>query len=122
MELDNDALGFGGPAHAQALTLLLWPATQRSAFTLHEHDATTTVIGLQKTATGAHVSASRLVQPVYARMRVSGPVSSVTGLTAVADKDALDAASSGYAMSADGKFLWIKMQAQAGAWSADVAY
>jgi len=122
LELSNDALGFGGAAHAGHLTLLLHPSAQASSFVLHEHDGSTTTLALQHTAAGAQFTASSLPQPLYARVRVTGAVTSVTGLAAVASKGALDAAAAGFAMADNGRSVWIKVPAQPGALALDVAY
>lgn len=102
-----------GPARANALTVLAWPAATASSFTLIDEDLAETMI----TASATTVTLSRALRTTYVRVRRDTAPSGVTlggsALGSVVDDAALDTAASGWRYEATNKWLWIKVPAGA---------
>jgi hypothetical protein len=113
VDVDNDVNGLGDAASAGHLTVLVWPAAEATSFRLHEEDEVVTTL----TASTAGVTLSRARRPTLLRVRRDAAPSAVqvngAALEARADRAAFDAATDGFLYDAEGRWLWVKIPAQA---------
>ncbi len=112
METASALTGFGSPASAGALTLLVYPAAQSHSFEVVRDDDSVELSVSAEQGTGlASVTLSASERTVYLRVWSGAAATSVelegAPLAAVADRAALDAASEGYYQ--EGPYLWVKL-------------
>ncbi len=111
LEVKSTVTGLGTAARADALTVLVWPATSQTSFELVDHDDAATTI----TARTDEITLSRAARTTYVRIRRdTAPTSVQVGASTLAEVDsdaALDAATTGWRYDALGKFLWVKVAA-----------
>ncbi len=113
LHVSSSVTGLGTAARGDALTILVWPSTSETSFSLVDHDDAPTTI----TAKPGEVTLSRAARTTYIRIRRDTKPTTVQAggvLGEVATDDALDAAATGWRYDAAGKFLWIKVAPSAG--------
>ncbi len=126
VDVSSDVTGLGDAASDGHLTVLAWPGQDETAFRLHEEDDEVTTITSQRRTDGTiAVSLSRAARPTWLRLRAEAAPSAVTAngapLTGAADRAAVAAASEGYAYDAAGRWLWVKVAANASAVAIEAA-
>jgi len=116
MHVADDSTGLGDTASAGKLTLLVWPDTTASAFSLHDEDDATTAIEASRDASGSRIRLSRSVQAVLLRAHVLTSVTGVTlngvALTGAPTRAGLDGASA-YFIDAASSSVWVSLPASA---------
>ena len=116
--IDSDVLGLGTVETAGHLVLLVWPSPSRSTFTLVREGGDRTDVGAVIAGGRARVALSGFSEPLLLRVRVGAQPASVSAapgmLAAVATRDALEAARSGFYYEAATRSVWVKEQAQPG--------
>jgi len=117
MHVSDDVTGFGDASSAGKLTIVVFPDTTPSSFTLHEDDDTTTSIQASSSASGASITLSRTLVDTLVRVRVEQKPTGVTvgGQSAMEqpDRATFDAASAGWLHDAATRTAWIKVPASA---------
>jgi alpha-glucosidase (family GH31 glycosyl hydrolase) len=105
----NDVTGLGTVAHADLLTVAVYPGSTASTFSLHDEDDAITTID----ATATSVTISRTVRGTVLKVRADVmPVSvSVDGSPASehATRGEFDAAASGWLADPTNRAIWIKL-------------
>ncbi|MBX3206015.1 MAG: hypothetical protein KF764_13165 [Labilithrix sp.] len=115
----DDLLGLGGAGAKGAHTILAWPSTAGSSFTLREDDDATTTIDVKDGAV-VQVGVSTAVKPLALRVRFEDAPAAVTldgtALATQASEEALTAsAAAGWFYDAAKKTLVVRVPARAGA-------
>jgi alpha-glucosidase (family GH31 glycosyl hydrolase) len=117
MHVSDDVTGFGTAASKGKLTVVVFPSTTTTSFTLHDTDDATTNITTSANGNGSSVTMSRALVETLVRIRVENKPGSVTvsgsAVMEHADRTAFDASSSGYFHDATTKSLWVKLGASA---------
>jgi alpha-glucosidase (family GH31 glycosyl hydrolase) len=117
LDVGDDSTGLGTKAAAGARTIAIWSDTTASNFTLHDEDGATTTIqqSLDAASTGsAKVILSRATRPALVRVRAADRAfTTVTvdgvALAKVADRAALDAATTGWWADTTTRTIWVKL-------------
>lgn len=111
LHVENDVNGLGTTASAAFLTVLAWPGATASSFALHEDDDSVTTI----TASATSIAFAPARASLIVRTRLDAAPTAVSGdgspLPMLADRAALDAATSGWAYDAAERALWVKSTA-----------
>ncbi|MBK7401315.1 MAG: glycoside hydrolase family 31 protein [Myxococcales bacterium] len=109
LDVVDDANALGTLASKGARTILVVPSAAGSAFVVHDEDGKTTALGQKDRS----FTLSRTTAPVILRVRLDAAPTAVTDgstpIAAVADRAALDTATSGQLYDATQKVLWIKI-------------
>ncbi|MEZ4409641.1 MAG: glycoside hydrolase family 31 protein [Polyangiales bacterium] len=121
MEVSDDSTGLGTAAQANALTVLVWPSTTTTRFTLHDsgmnRDERTGVIEQTDSMGAVTVTLPALTRPVFLRVRADRAVTAVTvdgaAVTSRADRAALDANPEGWLSDAATRSVWVRLPAGA---------
>jgi alpha-D-xyloside xylohydrolase len=117
MNVDNAALGFG--PYAGALTVMTWPATAQSTFTLHADDGTTATLTAIETASTITVSVGAQPKPVVLRVHETNAPKAVSAsgaaLQSMLSEAALATQNSGFFYDAAAHAIVAKIPAQSGA-------
>lgn len=118
LAVSDDVTGLGTAASAGALTVLVYPAAEPSAFQLHDTDDAVTTIDASASGGGFTVSLSRGLADTLVRVRAETAPGSVTVDGAAAtehpDRAAFDAAASGWFYEAATRSAWIRVPAGPG--------
>jgi alpha-glucosidase (family GH31 glycosyl hydrolase) len=113
----SDLTGLGAAASKDALTIAVWPAQAKSAFTLHDEDEQTTRVEAQRVGGSATITLSRTKTRAILRVRADAAPAQVTvgGVAApkLVDRAAFDAATSGWLDDAARKLVWVHVPAAA---------
>ncbi len=111
MNVGSDTTGIGNASHAGSMTLLAFPGSAATSFTLHDTDGKATTIELSS----GKLVLSRRLAPVVMRVRLDAAPGSVNAdgapLKAQPDRASLDAEGSGYFYDASAKALFIRLPA-----------
>ena len=114
----SEVTGLGTAASANLRTVLVYPDSAPSSFTLHDDDDALTTIGAESGANGSRVTLSRARGDTVLRVRADSMPSSVEAgggaLTQHLDRAAFDVAPSGWLADSVGRFVWVKVAAQGG--------
>lgn len=118
---DSTALGTAGSSGAR--TYAIWSDASASSFVVHDEDGATTTVGqsIDAGATGAaRVTLSRATTPALLRVRVADRATTAVtvdgaALAKVADRAALDAATTGWWADASTRTIWVKLPAASAA-------
>jgi alpha-glucosidase (family GH31 glycosyl hydrolase) len=117
MHVTDDITGFGTAASAGKLTLIVFPATTATSFTLHDTDDAPTQIQASAQAKSGSVTISRTLVETLVRLRADAKPSSVmvNGAAAMehADRAGFDASSFGYYHDVSMRSIWVKVAANA---------
>ena len=119
LEVTNDATGLGTTASVGASTVLIWPASETTSFTVRDDDGGQTRITAARDPGGAWIELSRTPRPVVLRVRMDAAPVAVTRngapVSAAADRAAV-LASGGDAWAYDvaERMLWVRGAAGAG--------
>ena len=109
MHVVDDANGLGTAASDGSLTVLLWPDTAETTFSLHDDDDMVTTIA----ANAGGVTVSRALKTTLLRIWTGSAPASVavnsTAATAHADRAAFDAATEGWFYEAGARSIWVKL-------------
>jgi len=124
MHVSDDVTGFGTAASKGKLTILVFPGSVESKFTLHEVDDTTTEITAGEAPNSLFTTISRTLVETIVRIRVEAKPATILVNEAVVvahpDRAAFDTSSSGYYHDAATRSIWIKVAASAQATSIKV--
>lgn len=116
MNIEDDVIGLGTTASRGALTILVYPDLTSTTFQLHEGDTRSAVTAV-RTLDGVDLSLGAVTTPVLLRVRFDAGARSVTvggtALTSVANRAALDAATTGFWVEPSSRWVWIKVPAAA---------
>jgi alpha-D-xyloside xylohydrolase len=118
MHVDSDVVPVGTAASKGMLTVLVYPSTTASTFTLYEDDDTTTSIAQSVSAAGATIALARAVKPTLLRVRTDTTASSVTAngamVSSVADFATLAASTTpAWFAEPSTRSVWVKIPAGA---------
>jgi alpha-glucosidase (family GH31 glycosyl hydrolase) len=113
MHVEDDVTGFGTAASKGKLTVVVYPSTTKTSFTLHDNDEATTEITTTANGNGSTTTISRTLAGTIFRIRAEAPPASVTVNGAMAtkhaDRAAFDASSSGYYHDLLARSVWVKL-------------
>ncbi len=111
--VSSDLTGLGTTASAGALTILVYPATSKNTFVIHDDDGKTTTVESE----GATITLSRATTPVVLRVHADNSATGVSvdgaSITQAPDRGAFDGADSGWLADAAARSIWIKLPASA---------
>ena len=112
-EVESDAAGLGDKLSKGYLTVLVWPGTTASAFTLHEADLSKTRITAVDTLGTSTVTIDPALKPVIFRVRTDTGHTTVTvdGKSSTSVKSFADfqKATVGWYSDAANKWTWVKL-------------
>lgn len=113
------ATGLGTAASKGKLTILAYPAADKSTFRLHESDGQVTTIDAQSKGAGFTVTLSRATRDTLIRVRADSVPASVqqdgATIPLLADRAAFDAAQAGWFHEVETRSVWIHVPAGADA-------
>lgn len=118
MTIEDDSTHLGTAAQANALTVLLWPSSSLSSFTLHDsgpnRDTLTGVITLDRTAQSVAISLPALDRPVFLKVHYSQSLSTTVTVDASpvpvrATRQSLDANPMGWFGEASTRSVWVRL-------------
>ena len=116
MHIADDVTGFGNAASADKLTVVVFPGSSPTSFTLHDEDDATTQIEASAQGKGSTVTVSRTRVETLVRIRAEDKPTSVSvdgaAATGYPDRLAFDGSSSGYYYDAPTRSVWVKLAAQ----------
>jgi alpha-D-xyloside xylohydrolase len=112
LNLEDGALGFGTASGRGALTIVVYPDTTRTSFTLHEGATPSTVTALRG-LDSATLSVGPTTTPVLLRVRFDPGARLVTvdgvRVTRHATREAFDAAAEGYFVEPSLRWTWVRL-------------
>lgn len=110
LEVTDDSTALGSTNSAGRLTVLAYPSTTRTTFSVHEVDGVLTELAAVRNATSTTLTLSRAPRGTVARIWTeTRVVTAVAGLTGQTTRAAFDAAQSGWFK--DGAYTWVRAPA-----------
>lgn len=117
MHVSDDVTGFGTAASKGKLTVVIFPETTETAFTLHDTDDATTQITSSLSGAASTTTLSRTLVTTLVRIRAEAKPTMVkvngTNVSELADRAAFDTSSSGYYHEPTTRSVWVKLAASA---------
>lgn len=108
LNVSDDVTGLGTAASSGRVTVLAYPSTSRTTFTVHDEDGLTTELATSRDASSFTVEVSRAPGGLVLRVFTDGAVvTGVGALTEQSSRAAFDAAESGWFK--DGAFTWVRV-------------
>ncbi|MRG97422.1 TIM-barrel domain-containing protein [Polyangium spumosum] len=118
MHVADEVTGLGNTFSGGKLTLLVFPASTETSFSLHDADDMVTVVKTSTNADGSFVSISRTLGDTLFRVRRDGKPAAVLVSGSMvpehATRDAFDAANAGWFFEPETRSAWVKVPAAAG--------
>jgi alpha-D-xyloside xylohydrolase len=112
LRVEDDTNGLGTTAAARALTVLVYPSTTMSRFTLHETD-TPAAITAVRAADASSINLPPLTAPIYLRVRADRAFQGVTvdgqPVPSRASRAELDVNDSGWWSEETTRAAWVKL-------------